>query len=1432
MDYTFIKGKPSVEIDRGFKRWLLKCCQIYKYDKKFALDNAKLMQKLRLSGSNASKEIIKRQIDSIYKKLISGITKDHTRDIYLRQLRKIYKILNKPFNMQEFVNLSVDKLYSLNTELFNKLDKEQQRKFYTSFMVRPVIKVLKIKNTTENKSKINDKIKEYIKEHYHLPEDLFIFAKDNFTIPKALKHKKINPLQIDRTLEEILKMAYLDITLDDIEEYDLKQQDFNQYYTLSRQIINFFNELLTTNNQQALLTEVKQIANMLLPIYNRIISHIKKDRVKTISDKQTLTVNSFLGKPNNNIFFNRRPQQLLNITTKMPENNKIFVPQVINPVRNPQPQPPPPPNNDDIDMDDNNKPDDDNNDGRPAPPRIISDGISSGFSRLVNRSNEKVIETANDVNTTNLQNLIDNDPRYLEVKQALEKAQKDLEEQKALNEQAKANYDQAKANYEEEKAQYEQQKAQYEQEKLSNQKRIKELSTDNKKSNFLIGNYTKEIDTLKSQITRFDAEIAKLKAERDKSNTTSLNEKKALEKQISDLQNEKNALLTKSQDLENQLNEKSTNQLNLSKTILDKENEITELNRQIVDESSKNLSLEAQLNDMISANEANNKTIEELNNKLDSLTQKLAENEEIRKRLEEDINNKNFQLSSQTELESQLARANALSNSYSSDIKKLKKQINELNTSNLTLNDKIIQQKKAFDTQYDEQKQNYENLLNQQKETFTKQLDETNKAYDELQKENIRKNEGIAQLQKQATEKEEEFASKLQNQKQAFEKVLGEKENEYSNAIQREKEAQQILQNQINAKQNEITSLNTLYQEQGRIYEEKLAKADATYREKLAKQIEYNKANNLEKENEIATIKAEHKKEIEELEKEKTKALNQIQLEKAQLEADKKALQIEINKKDASIVELQEAYQKALNAKEEEYKEKLRTNSENILNAVSQALQKMDLRNGRMPTDEYENLVSYSTPEEIIKFNDIIKQSVKNNPFLDISNFKPDSNKRYRQDDEKETHIQKDSSITQPIKQTPNDLEAENKYLKEQIKLLTEQLAKKEDIDIEPKYKFNFDVDINEDIKPDDKKVIKKSEDINITETNSNVNFNERIINNPVSVPYTAKEQKEYEDGTKNKPITVEKPFMENEIDIDKEEPKEKQSTDEEIIERYKSYENNNAVDVISDEILVNFVNTSNAFKSDTSIFTKDGHNVRQTEFEKFKARLGQSNPAFKNITWRQYKDFVDGKKVQAPKSKQNDINTANIIDNANQRTTRSGKVYSAFNIEKLHNKYASRLKPEEFDAVLYNKLKKNASGESPEQLNREYIETLKTYDSQYRPELFKKRTDEKLYDNYTGSSILTGLITVVPAIVKGIKKLFGKNKECLGGDTSTLEENEMYKGSNDSKGDAIRVLKPKKEPEKTEETKQKGSKKSKKTFKGCAVMSLNDLNNIKNAIQ
>ena len=107
--------------------------------------------------------------------------------------------------------------------------------------------------------------------------------------------------------------------------------------------------------------------------------------------------------------------------------------------------------------------------------------------------------------------------------------------------------------------------------------------------------------------------------------------------------------------------------------------------------------------------------------------------------------------------------------------------------------------------------------------------------------------------------------------------------------------------------------------------------------------------------------------------------------------------------------------------------------------------------------------------------------------------------------------------------------------------------------------------------------------------------------------------------------------------------------------------------------------------------------------------------------------------------------------------------------------------------------MKKRYPDLSKEELDKKFVKIIKDYDKVNRPEKYKKRKEKKKYDNYTGGW-LSALLPFVPSIISGIKSIFsGKGVDSL--------EPTIYKGSN------------------------------KKQFRGCAVMSLSELNNIKNSI-
>ena len=1289
MDYTFIPGKPSIEIDRGFKRWLLKCCQVYKYNKNFALNNAKMMQKIRQSASNSSKEIVKRQIDTVYKKLLSGLTKQHTHNIYMRQLKKMFKLLNKPFNENEFKNLPVNKLYEINAKLFNAMDNEQQRRFYTSFMVKPIFKILRIKNSKKNNNRINNKIKNYLKEHYHLPEDVFFFAKDSLKLPKKIKPIKKD--DINDNIKDIINMAYLDINLDDIEDYDLKKQDYQQFYELSRKIINLFNQFSTSNNKQAVLAELNDLAFIIKPIYNRIVNNIKLDKKNDVFTKQQNNSNQLLEQyfnipetNNNNLFFNRLPIQIKTIKAEIPQSNEIFKPNVINPnyvVKNNdvmnnnndiQPQVDiniqkvnenqnQLPNNNDLPKNDdfnNNLPKNDDNDDSDDDDDNNDDGISKGL-RLLNQINNpnKVFETENDLNLKRLQNLIDNEK---ELRLALEMQYKNLLENKENQLNAEKTNNELK------------------QQELTN--KINLLTAQNQQYNDRIKANEEQFKNFKIQISNLNNNIQNLKQEKENlsnSNFENQNAIKEKEEQIRKLENEKNDLLLQSQQIKQQL--ENTNTLyEQTKSSLES------------DVSNKN----SQINQLENQDLNSKKTIEDLKNEIDRLKFMLQESERVKINLENDIQNNS--LASKTEIESEKARTNAIINNLKNQIEQYENQIKEINNGNAKT------------------KEIYEQLIKTKDNSINDYKNQINSLNEQIKKENQRYNDELKQYYDKYTKEIEDLKNIYNTNDAEYKKQVEILKNEYENRVKK-------LEDDNN---NKIKSLT----------------------------------------NEKDTLIEQNKSLLDELNRRITPEQTNQMLENQKNQLDR------VNE------------------------EKLKYQANQIVNAIINAYNRMKYGYSNEPEDTSNLQI---TNEDSIKLNELIKDALKTNPFNNLYKF---SNKRYRiendtPDNEKHTHIEKDTSITEKdVKMTDNSLVIENDELKNKLAIALKTIQELQNKINQPvKDDFKMEIEVKDE-KPK-KEFIKKDNPARITETNSNVPFNQRILETRTNVPEIPIQ------GTKDNPIDVNKP-LDVEIETIKVEPS---NSSKQTSGLSPANPTNSNISEVSQDTFNRFIENANRFyKTNPELFTQKG-TIKYKEFNKFKQLLGDE---FKDITWKQYRDnygtLITHKSKKSPNK--SDVSTSNIIPGTeNKKTTRSGKGY---NVEKLHNKYASKIKPKEFDALLYTKLKKHNNDLPKEKLDEVFIEELKDYDKKYRPNKYNKRIEKKKYDNYTGSGIFTTLLTVIPSVISGVKKLFGKNKECLNPVSTQTEEKNMYEGSKKDK-----------------------LKKKKKDYKGCAVMSLSELDSLKNSI-
>ena len=156
MDYNLIKYKPNDTIDAYFKRIILKLCQLYPYYKKEIELITQQLQQYRdlLEEKNKSnQQLNETNINNMLKKIDDKLAQFYNnekiaREVYLKQLKLMSKLLKEDFKISDYQNIPFQKLYSINKDKYDLMNEELKDMFFdyytSSKKVKPIMEILKL----------------------------------------------------------------------------------------------------------------------------------------------------------------------------------------------------------------------------------------------------------------------------------------------------------------------------------------------------------------------------------------------------------------------------------------------------------------------------------------------------------------------------------------------------------------------------------------------------------------------------------------------------------------------------------------------------------------------------------------------------------------------------------------------------------------------------------------------------------------------------------------------------------------------------------------------------------------------------------------------------------------------------------------------------------------------------------------------------------------------------------------------------------------------------------------------------------------------------------------------------------------------------------------------------------------------------------------
>lgn len=296
MDYSLIKHNPSSDenIDMFFKRIILKMCQLYPYYKsEIPLIVNELQQYRQLLEQKLNAKVslnydnIKGALKRFDDKLAQFFNKeDIAKQIYLKQLKIINKLLGEPYNYDEYNKLPFGELYKICKEKYMQLTPENRDEFFDIYTsnkkVKPIMQTLKLWYDLKEK-KARALIKDEIKSFAGLlKQDVFkdtskdikqYITKTNEQLQKDIRSEVKQTLTgsvIDR-LREIISKSFDTSTIKDKIDSDLFQKltKFKDLKIKYNDLIKKYEQAPETQKYQ-LIKEMENALYDITPIYKEV----------------------------------------------------------------------------------------------------------------------------------------------------------------------------------------------------------------------------------------------------------------------------------------------------------------------------------------------------------------------------------------------------------------------------------------------------------------------------------------------------------------------------------------------------------------------------------------------------------------------------------------------------------------------------------------------------------------------------------------------------------------------------------------------------------------------------------------------------------------------------------------------------------------------------------------------------------------------------------------------------------------------------------------------------------------------------------------------------------------------------------------------------------------------------------------------------------
>ncbi len=271
MNYNFIKYRDLKEIDNEFKRYLLKCAQIFPYHKEDILKSCDKIQQIReqykilidnkeLDNDTQNKLI--NLLKSEYNNIMNILTNEQVINIFNNQLKHINKLLGEK-DKTPFIN-DINKLYAKNKEQYELLTDENKDLFYENELSKNNIILKKLKLWIPMKERklrniIKDEINEFKKE---LKQDVF---------KSTMKDTKD---YITNTNTQLKKEV-----INDVKE-ELRGSTLGKFIKVINTKLNFSNTSLLKDDEKVLIDNFNKMIEKYKPLKSKFENANDTDKYK------------------------------------------------------------------------------------------------------------------------------------------------------------------------------------------------------------------------------------------------------------------------------------------------------------------------------------------------------------------------------------------------------------------------------------------------------------------------------------------------------------------------------------------------------------------------------------------------------------------------------------------------------------------------------------------------------------------------------------------------------------------------------------------------------------------------------------------------------------------------------------------------------------------------------------------------------------------------------------------------------------------------------------------------------------------------------------------------------------------------------------------------------------------------------------------------